>query len=175
MNILYGVSFIEPIGSLPPNLQKGIPGSKSWEHWHGWSVEVKGARVIISQEAIDLSDDSVSGVPPSAREEQMGNGLGSIMRLSYSVPIGVCILHYLEGKTADGSSKERSPTPPALKYIEERSKAKPVGPPPGVPVSTYQGPPVTPMRAVKPTPPGPVRPPEPPPSTIIMDDEEAMP
>lgn len=172
MPILYGVTFPEPIMSLPRLIQKGIPGNLGWDKWPGWSVQMKGARVFITQEPIDLADENVQGFVPGARDEHEANNEDRTLRLVYSLPVSACILLYVEGEPKERASSERSPTPALLKAIEDKKKV-PLVRPPGVPTTAYQGPPVTPMRAARPMPPGPVRPPEPPPSTIIMDDEDA--
>lgn len=173
MTILYGVTFPEPIMGLPRRAQKGIPGNESWDKWPGWSVEVKGSRVLITSEPIDLGDENLSGVLPGAKDEHAANVGDKTLKLVYSVPVAECILLYLDAEPKGKASKERSPTPALLEMLEERRQTPP--PKAVVPPSAYQGPPVTPMRAVanRPTPPASPRPMEPPPSTIIMDDEDA--
>ncbi len=172
MPVLYGVTFTETIGYLPRDIQRGIPGDKSWEQWPGWSVAVRGSRLFITREAIDLTEPGVAGVPPAAREEQQANAPDETkLRLVYSVPTSVAILLYVDVEPAGkGESSEKSPTPVLGKLLAER-KAKP--PAPVVkPAPAYQGPPVTPARLAGPTPPGPTRPVVPPPSVIVMDEDE---
>lgn len=174
MTILYGVTFPEPIMSLPRQLQKGIPGAQGWDRWAGWSVSVDASRVLISQEPVDLNDSNVQGVSQAAMDEHEANVGDKTLRLVYSLPISECILLYIEGEPKDKASSKRTPTPALLALLAERAKVAAAPPvrPPGVPTTGYQGPPVTPMRAARPVPPGPLRPPEPPPSTIIMDEDE---
>lgn len=172
MTILYGVKFLNPVDCLPGRAQKGIPGTKSWADWPGWSIQVKGTRVLITAEPMDLSDENQSGILPGGRDEHEANVGDKTMRPVYSVPINECILLYLDADPKGKASQERSPTPALLEMLEERKKTPP--PKVVVPPTAYQGPAVTPMRAVanRPTPPASPRPVEPPPSTIIMDDEE---
>ena len=176
MPILYGVTIIEQIHGLPRRVQtaKGIPGGAGWAAWPGWSVSVETTRVTITQEPIALTE--TQGIPEEARDELTANDPEEKQaKLRWSIPLNFCILHYVEGTPADKASGQKSPTPALLKLLEERKKApKPVGPPPGVPVSAYQGPPVTPMRAMQrgPQPPGSVRPEAPPPSIILPDEPE---
>lgn len=180
MTILYGVSFPEPISSLPREISKakGIPGNDGWAAWEGWSIEVKGSRVLIKRPAIDITSE-VRGYIPAAKDEHEANSDDRNMLLVDSVPVSMCILHYLEGQTRDKASGERSPTPALLKLLEKRAATpEPPSRPPGVPLSAYAGPPLTPMRQmapqVGPRPPGPVRPEAPPPS-IIVDEPEVVP
>ena len=173
MPVLYGVTFTETIGYLPRDIQRGIPGDKSWDHWPGWSIAVRGSRVLITRAPIDLTEDGVSGVPPAAREEQEANAKEGTteLRLVYSVPTSVAILLYVDVEpTGKGEWAEKTPTPALGKLLAER-KARP----PALvakPVAAYQGPPVTPVRMAGPTPPGPTRPVTPPPSIIVMDEDE---
>ena len=73
MTILYGVTFPEPIMSLPRQIQKGIPGAQGWDKWPGWSISVDASRVLISQEPVDLNDDNVQGVSQAAKDEHEAN------------------------------------------------------------------------------------------------------
>ena len=73
VTILYGVTFPEPIMSLPRQIQKGIPGALGWDRWVGWSISVDASRVLISQEPVDLSDSNVQGVSQAAMDEHEAN------------------------------------------------------------------------------------------------------
>lgn len=172
MPVLYGVTFPEPIVSLPREIQRGIPGDKSWDKWPGWSVSVNGTRVIIAREPIDLTEDGVAGVTPAAREELEANARDETkLRLLYSVPSSLAILHYVDVEPAGkGESTAKSPTPSLGKLLAERKAKSPA--PVAKPAPAYQGPPVTPVRMAGPVPPGPTRPVTPPPSVIVMDDED---
>lgn len=176
MTILYGVSFPEILAAMPRRIAaaKGIPGNDGWAAWPGWSVSAKGNRVVIKQEVIDLRVEQ-AGVPVAAKDELEANEPGEkMLRLIYSIPSSMCILHYIEGQAANKESSETAPTPALVKLLAEREKAPPPSRPPGVPTTAYAGPPLTPMRSVQPQagprPPGPVRPETPPPSIIVEED-----
>lgn len=170
MPILYGVTFPEPIQSLPRRCQGGIPGREGWDKWPGWSVQVKANRVYITQEPIDLTDENATGVAPAAKLEHEASEKGDkkILRLVYSVPASMAILHYVD--TGDAKlMAEKAPSDAALKLLAERKANPPPPPKPAAPVpGAYAGPPVTPTR--RPQPPASPRPVEPPPSEIVLEE-----
>jgi hypothetical protein len=174
MPILVGVLFPgEVLALLPREIQKhkGIPGNQGWDSWPGWSVEVKGVRVIISQAPVDLADENVSGVPTSAREELAANPHeDKSVRLSYSVPLSMCVPVYMEGQPANGASREKAPTPALLEAMQTRATKRPEPAAPA-PETAYKGPAVTPAWAARRAPPGSPRPVDPPPSQIDVEDE----
>lgn len=169
MPILYGVSFLEPVQALPRRCQGGIPGREGWDKWPGWSVQVKANRVIITQEPVDLTDENATGISPAARLEHEANAKDKkVMRLVYSVPVSLAVLHYVD--TGDAKlMPDKAPSEAAVKLMEERAKNPPPPPPVAAPVAgAYRGPPVTPAR--RPPPPASPRPVDPPPSEIVLEE-----